>query len=117
MKAQLGIAPIAWSNDDLPELGGDVSLETCLSEARSAGFTGIETGGKFPQDAAVLGPILQAHDIRLCGGWYSGLGAICDRWRNWSSTLRAICGVRRDSPRCTARMPSSTSLSVASLSR
>lgn len=73
MKAKLGIAPIAWSNDDLPELGGNTTLEACLSEARMAGFTGIETGGKFPQDAAVLGPILKAHDIRLCGGWYSGL--------------------------------------------
>ena len=72
MKAKLGIAPIAWSNDDLPELGGETTLETCLTEARAAGFTGIETGGKFPPDAAVLGPILRAHDIGLCGGWYSG---------------------------------------------
>ncbi len=72
MKALLGIAPIAWTNDDLPELGGDTSLETCLSEARAAGFSGIETGGKFPRDPAVLGPILEAHQMRLCGGWYSG---------------------------------------------
>ena len=72
MKAQLGIAPIAWSNDDLPELGGDTPLETCLQEARQAGFSGIETGGKFPRDAATLRPILQAHELRLCGGWYSG---------------------------------------------
>lgn len=72
LKARLGIAPIAWSNDDLPELGGETTLETCLSQARAAGFTGIETGGKFPKDAAILGPILQAHDIRLCGGWYCG---------------------------------------------
>ena len=41
MSVKLGIAPIAWSNDDMPELGGDTSLETCLSEAREAGFTGI----------------------------------------------------------------------------
>ena len=73
MKAKLGIAPIAWSNDDLPELGGDTTLELCLSEARQAGFTGIETGGKFPQDPTILGPILETHDIRLCGGWFSGL--------------------------------------------
>ena len=72
MKARLGIAPIAWSNDDLPELGGDTLLETCLSEARQAGFTGIETGGKFSKDPAVLGPTLKQHDIVLCGGWYSG---------------------------------------------
>ena len=72
MIAKLGIAPIAWSNDDLPELGGETPLETCLSEARKAGFRGVETGGKFPTDPSVLGPILRAHDIGLCGGWYSG---------------------------------------------
>ncbi len=72
MKAKLGIAPIAWTNDDLPDLGGETTLETCLSEARKAGFSGVESGGKFPKEAAVLGPILKAHDIGLCGGWYSG---------------------------------------------
>lgn len=72
MKAKLGIAPIAWSNDDLPELGGDTTLETCLSEAREAGFSGVETGGKFPKDPKVLGPILKDHGLRLCGGWFSG---------------------------------------------
>lgn len=72
MKAKLGIAPIAWSNDDLPELGGDTPLETCLSDARHAGFSGIETGGKFPSTSAELGPILKAHSLALCGGWYSG---------------------------------------------
>jgi hypothetical protein len=46
MKAKLGIAPIAWSNDDLPELGGETTLETCLRESRAAGFSGVETGGK-----------------------------------------------------------------------
>ena len=72
MRAQLGIAPIAWTNDDLPELGGDTSLTTCLQEARDAGFSGVETGGKFPKTSAELGPILQEHRLQLCGGWYSG---------------------------------------------
>ncbi len=72
MKARMGIAPIAWSNDDLPELGGDTSLETCLSEARKAGFSGIETGGKFPPTSGELGSILEQHSLTLCGGWYSG---------------------------------------------
>jgi inosose dehydratase len=73
MKARLGIAPIAWWNDDLPEISSDISLEGCLSEAREAGFTGMETGRRFPMDADVLGPILKTHDIRICGGWFSGL--------------------------------------------
>ena len=46
----LGIAPIGWSNDDLPELGGDIPLERCLREARQAGYAGVEKGGKFPLD-------------------------------------------------------------------
>ena len=72
MKAKIGIAPIAWSNDDLPELGGETSLETCLSEAKIAGFMGVETGGKFPKNSKELKPILDHHEINLCGGWYSG---------------------------------------------
>ena len=69
---RLGVAPIAWSNSDLPELGGDTTLETCLQESREAGFTGTEAGVKFPMDAAVLAPILEAHDIKLVTGWFSG---------------------------------------------
>ncbi len=72
MKARLGVAPIAWSNDDLPELGGDTPLETCLAESRLAGFAGTETGGKFPKTAAELGPILKQHDLALVSGWFSG---------------------------------------------
>ena len=70
MSVKLGIAPIAWSNDDMPELGGDTSLETCLSEARQAGFTGIESGGKFPKTSKELIPILDKFNISLCSGWY-----------------------------------------------
>jgi len=69
---KLGIAPIAWSNDDLPELGGDTPLETCLREAKAAGFSGVEKGGKFSIDPKVLGPILAAHGVVLCSGWFSG---------------------------------------------
>ena len=72
MKAKLGIAPIAWSNDDLPELGGETTLETCLSESKLAGFSGVETGGKFPKTSDELGPILQKHELYLASGWYSG---------------------------------------------
>src|SRR5690606_2972697 len=68
---RLGINPISWTNDDLPELGDDISLDTCLEEARAAGFAGVELGRKFPRDAAQLGPILDARGLRLVSGWYS----------------------------------------------
>lgn len=73
MKARLGIAPIAWWNDDLAELSDDVSLEECLRQASEAGFTGMETGRRFPMDMGELGPVLDRHGISVCGGWFSGL--------------------------------------------
>ena len=54
MSIRLGIAPIAWSNDDMPELGGKTPLEQCLKEASLAGFTGIEYGGKFEMSSKIL---------------------------------------------------------------
>jgi inosose dehydratase len=73
VRARLGISPIAWWNDDLVELSDDVSLEECLRQARQAGYTGMETGRRFPIDPAELGPILERHGIAVCGGWFSGL--------------------------------------------
>ena len=70
MTVKLGVAPIAWSNDDMPELGGETPLEQCLSEARQAGFIGIESGGKFPKTSEELIPILNKFNLNLCSGWY-----------------------------------------------
>ena len=72
MKAKLGMSPIAWWNDDLVELSDDVSLEECLRQSRSAGFIGMEKGRRFPDDPAVMLPILKEADVTLCGGWFSG---------------------------------------------
>jgi inosose dehydratase len=71
MAVRIGINPITWSNDDLPELGGQTPLETCLAEAREAGYAGIELGNKFPRESAVLRPILDRHGLALISGWYS----------------------------------------------
>ena len=73
LKAKLGIAPIAWWNDDLEELSDDVSLEDCLRQASEAGLTGMETGRRFPMNMDELGPILDKFGMSVCGGWFSGL--------------------------------------------
>lgn len=70
MAVRLGTNPIAWSNDDMPELGGDTPLETCLKEAAEAGFTGIEMGNKFPREPGALRRTLEPHGLSLVSGWY-----------------------------------------------
>jgi len=71
MSVRLGTNPIGWSNDDLRELGGATPLETCLQEARQAGFEGIELGHKFPREAAPLREVLGRAGLDLVSGWYS----------------------------------------------
>lgn len=77
MSVSLGINPITWTNDDMPELGGDIPLDVCLREARLAGYAGIELGGKFPRTEAALRPILDENGLELVSGWYSA--KLCER--------------------------------------
>jgi inosose dehydratase len=70
MRIRLGINPLTWTNDDMPELGAATPLEACLAEGKQAGFAGFELGNKFPRDAAVLRPILARHGLDLVSGWY-----------------------------------------------
>jgi len=96
MSIQLAVAPIAWSNSDLPELGGETSLETCLRESREAGFTGTETGVKYPLDAEILGPLLETHGLQLASGWFSGTLRECsaeqefENLRQMLTTFKAL---------------------------
>ena len=70
-EVKLGTAPIAWTNDDLPELGGENTFEQCVSEMALAGFTGSEVGNKYPKDPAVLKPALELRGIEICNAWFS----------------------------------------------
>jgi inosose dehydratase len=70
MHIRLGINPLTWTNDDMPELGAATPLETCLAEGKQAGFAGFELGNKFPRDAAMLRPIMARHGLDLVSGWY-----------------------------------------------
>jgi inosose dehydratase len=71
MSIRFGVSPIAWINDDMPELGGDTPLERVLAEAREIGYAGIELGGKFPRDRQELRALLARFELALVGGWYS----------------------------------------------
>lgn len=71
MSVRLGANPIIWSNDDLRELGAEISLETCLSQAQQIGFEGMELGHKFPREANHLTAILKQFGLACVSGWYS----------------------------------------------
>ena len=70
-KVKLGIAPIAWTNDDMPDLGAENTFEQCISEMALAGFTGCEVGNKYPKDTKVLKKALDLRGMQLCNAWFS----------------------------------------------
>lgn len=70
-KVKLGIAPIAWTNDDMPDLGAENTFEQCISEMALAGFTGCEVGNKYPKDTAVLKKALDLRGMQICNAWFS----------------------------------------------
>lgn len=69
---RLGVSPLSWANDVLEDLGADIPLETCLADAASIGYQGVELGRKFPREADALGPLLKRHGLALASGWHSG---------------------------------------------
>jgi len=90
MRVRLAINPLTWTNDDMPELGAETPLETCLAEAKRAGFEGIELGNKFPRTAAALGPILARHGLSLASGWYGARLLEQDVDAEWQAAQRHI---------------------------
>ncbi len=72
MSIRIGISPIAWQNDDLPDLTAAYTMEQALREARQIGYTGVERGQRMPHDTEGLRRYLETYDIALCGGWCSG---------------------------------------------
>lgn len=87
---RIGINPISWSNDDLPALGGETSLDTALSEGAEIGYQGFELGNKFPRDPQALKAKLAEYGVACVSGWYSG--------------QLAECGVEEEIERCHAHM-------------
>ena len=93
MKIKLGIAPIAWSNDDMPELGGDTPIETCLSEVKQAGYAGIELGGKFPRNVGTINYLLKKYNLSLPGGWYGSLlrkRSVKEEWERMQDQINLL---------------------------
>ncbi|MEB5974090.1 myo-inosose-2 dehydratase [Pantoea dispersa] len=76
---KLAIAPIGWTNDDMPDLGSENTFQQTVSEMALAGFTGSEVGSKYPRDPAVLKPMLDIRGIQICNAWFSTFFANGDK--------------------------------------
>ena len=72
MSVHIGISPIAWQNDDLPDLTRDYTMEQALRESREIGYTGVERGQRMPKSTEGLRAYLDRAGLALCGGWCSG---------------------------------------------
>ncbi|MCG7520067.1 myo-inosose-2 dehydratase [Ruegeria sp. Ofav3-42] len=78
MSVKIGISPIAWQNDDLPDLTAAYTMEQALKEAREIGYVGVERGQRMPSYTEGLRAYLEGNDIALCGGWCSGASLVND---------------------------------------
>jgi inosose dehydratase len=90
---RLGVSPLSWTNDVLPELGGDIPLEVFLREAAEIGFEGVELGRKFPRKSKELLPKLSEYGLQLVSGWYSGFLAersLEEEWKAAADHVRLL---------------------------
>lgn len=95
-KIRLGIAPIAWTNDDMPDLGRENTFEQCASEAALAGYEGLEVGNKFPKDPAQLNRALNIRNLTIANQWFSSyiltrpMEDVCAQFEKQCDFLRKV---------------------------
>ena len=70
-KIKLGIAPIGWTNDDMPDLGSENTFEQCVSEMALAGFEGCEIGNKYPKTVEEMHEYLDIRGLQIANRWFS----------------------------------------------
>lgn len=68
---KIGIAPIAWTEDDMPEMGAGNSFLQTISEIALAGYTGTEIGCQYPRDPAVLNKEFSRRGLSAVTAWIS----------------------------------------------
>lgn len=89
-EVKLGIAPIGWTNDDMPQLGGELTFEQMISEAALAGFVGTEVGGKFPTDPKVLNKALKLRNLEIASQWFSAFLCSTNYEENEQSFIKQL---------------------------
>ncbi|MEC7764965.1 MAG: myo-inosose-2 dehydratase [Pseudomonadota bacterium] len=85
MAIRIGISPISWQNDDLPDLTAAFTMDQAMREAREIGYVGVERGRRMPEGTEELRTYLDRYDLALCGGWCSGNLLVNDVEAEWQA--------------------------------
>lgn len=67
----LAAAPIAWRNDDWPEMGGKTTFEEIVDDMSAIGYTGTEIGNAYSRRPGELYPELQKRGLQVVNAWHS----------------------------------------------
>jgi inosose dehydratase len=70
-KVKIGIAPIAWTEDDMPEMGAENSFLQTISEIALSGYVGTEIGCQFPHNPDILNTEFKRRGLSAITGWIS----------------------------------------------
>ena len=90
---KIGIAPIAWLNDDMPNLTSHISVNQCLEEINKCGYKGVENCDSFPKKTFEIKKLLKKFNLKFSGGWYSGSLlsiSVNDEFKKMSNTLKVF---------------------------
>ena len=66
----IGISPLNWTNDDMPNLGSTNTFEQILSEASLTRYSGVEIGVTFPQDINTLIYHTKLRNLKIASQWF-----------------------------------------------
>ena len=72
MPMKLSFNPIAWSNDDLPQLSGYTSAAQCLKDINESGLTNPNSEGKLFNDKNKLSNLICQYETSLSSGLFAG---------------------------------------------
>ena len=64
-KVKLAIAPIGWTNDDMPDLGAENTFEQCISEMALAGFKGSDPAKFVSENNSHFQSVLGFHGMEF----------------------------------------------------
>jgi len=66
---KVATAPVNWNSPHVPDYRPATPYPQLLEEMKAAGYTATEWSTDMPKDPAVLAADLQAHGLRLLGGY------------------------------------------------